>query len=210
MKPPVYKTVTTKEGVMLFVDENAAILPNDICFNSIEIAEYENTLTRVITKKERPYLAKIVAQPTNSDLQGIPYYELTPQEEWVDVAELARLECPKNKQKTIRSYWKRGFVRGYKAAKAKEFTANDMRSIANFVMQYANPHLEWPVFLENLEKKISSLRQPMKVVSAEPIIDTEEYLKTNMNAWIDNPAYMQPETYEKDGKTFIRLNIKYE
>jgi len=35
MKTPVYKTVTTKEGVMLFVDEKAKFEAGDYCYNSI-------------------------------------------------------------------------------------------------------------------------------------------------------------------------------
>jgi len=215
MKPPVYKTVTTKEGVMLFVDENAEIKAKEWFLASDRSSVHRNGWNHPLRlKPEFPFYHKIIAQPLESNISGIPYYELTPQErphsnwnDWlkgsgfdkwnkVDKADFV----PPETSTAIVFFTKAGDV----------FTGHYKRSVG-FVCYGINQtqltdvevthwrNLDWP---EDFQKQMDEkddiyLRQPMKIVSASPIIDTEEYLKTNMNAWIDNPAYMQPETYNK-------------
>lgn len=77
MKPPAYKTVTTKEGVMLFVGESATIKDGDWYYSKDD----DGIRNFMPEKEDLPLALKVIAQPLESNLSGIPYYELTPQEE---------------------------------------------------------------------------------------------------------------------------------
>jgi len=209
MKPPVYKTVTTKEGVMLFVDEEGIEImhPNDFAIiNGNEIFKWRNNYSFRGARK-------IIAQPLESNLSGIPYYELTPQEERVEqLADKANgyLVYSSKAKDTKANAFSEGFIEGYKAAKAKGgFTEEQMHDAIEWGFQMAlgnTNHKRRDLF-------IASLRQPMKIVSSEPVMIIDESIEpisTGNYPHHDDYCY-KPETYEKDGKTFIKLtNIKYE
>lgn len=230
MKPPVYKTVTTKEQ-MFFVDTNkenwnigCVIHTTNSPFETIKGIDknyhtqpgYEWLIT--VDGSGNQYkpceiYGKVVAQPLESNLSGIPYYELTPQEEVVE--QLAEKEYPLSSWKLQTDFAKgaqHGFIKGYKAAKAKgEFTEADVMNAWQVGFNIGSNYEDTPSYLTaNLttEDFIKTLRQPMKIVSAEPVIKLYD-----KNEGLDRTFYA-PKTYTKPehpGKTFISLtNIKYE
>jgi len=219
MKPPVYKTVTTKEGVTLFVDENAEI--NQDCYYIDKIGNIGKAF-----KNNAGFYKdcnKIVAQGIESNLSGIPYYELTPQErphsnwnDWlkgsgfdkwnkVDKADFV----PPETSTSIVFFTKAGdiFTGHYKGSVGFVCYGINQTQLTDVEVTHWR-NLDWPdEFQKQMDEKdevyLSFLRQPMKIVSASPS------MKLQPNKANNNIEYL-PETYEKEGKTFIRLeNIKY-
>jgi len=241
MKPPVYKTVTTKEGVMLFVDENALIkvgqygvnamgnVFNVHCYNA-DLNRYQYIIDGALCNVQVDDNL-IVAQPINSELDSVPFYELTPQEDLGEfvkrsVVEIEKFSAVRFSYISEKQQAERYFLAGYKAASKKEFTEDDVMKAIVFGFGSCKKSDRAPFDKEIIEF-FSSLRQPMKVVSAEPVMnknichkcerlgyfyEREDTAAAHTNCNCDN-GYAHnhvPETYEKDGKTFIRLTFKYE
>lgn len=206
MNPPVYKTVTTKEGVMLFVDFNRKSKDGEYAYGaetSLTNAAFA-AFTQDNMDKAKEYVGMnfypVVAQPIESNIPNVPYYELTPQEETVEcrcilfegmtISDIESCEtnckskkCNKNEYpiEEIEQALRVGFTSG------RLYESNRGVNMEQTVKNY-----------------MSSLRQPMKIVSAASPV-----MKLQPNQANDNIEYL-PETYEKDGKTFIRLNFKTE
>ncbi len=234
------KPVTTN-GHVLLVDEKAEIKigdyywnPSDTQFGAphYERCEYKHEEKACLSE---PRCLKIVCQPINSSIDGIPYYQ-TEEETAEDIANKYMNELG-DLGGDILSEKYYSFIAGYKAAKAKEFTEDDIRK-AHFHGWFQRERYDGVVGKNGYEGKypdnwkdmdyeereewfcnqlITSLRKPRRIVSASFVMEEGCELKRcacKENEWsYDKTCKRYQEkpifyTKEIDGKMLEFLSVE--
>jgi len=139
-----------------------------------------------------PHCFKIVAQPISSKLDGIPYYrteEETVEElakKWCDQKGLSNAGVLVYGLSDYRELWKT-WEAGYKAAKAKEFTEDDMHMVSRMMVIEARKNqnnFDWVPKL-SADDIITSLRKPRRIVSATVVTECE-FIKSGERCYCAN------------------------
>lgn len=204
-------------GGEIWVDKEAKIKVGDtyvlIATDGIDEPTY---LIRVLESNYKPFGFKVVAQSiTNpSYIDGVPFVEVG-EESVEDKARLMMMNYLTDgnpngdfKKSTIGADENiRWWIKGYKAAQAKQFTEEDLRYAINRVYNYVDgdgwsrDYITEEVFKE-LKPKVSSIEIEM----------ITEWWDNNLNCWVgaedDDTQHSRevPKTYQKDGKTFLKVS----
>lgn len=143
---------------------------------------------------------RVVAQSINLSLPNIPYVEI---EE--DIEKLAIEFANNNKSKFNNWYGAHdGFLAGYKAVSAKKYTEEDLREAfeAGRQCELFNRAPNEDEYIKSLQSKVVSIEIEMKKTYRE-IFDGEQTIHTH-EGW-------KPVTYQRDGKTFLKVkSVQYE
>jgi len=206
-----YRPVTTKEGIVLLVDENIN------AGNHQAQGIYYNKDVDVISDKGyylHPSDVLIICQPIESKLDGIAYYQTEEENAWASQWEKDNAIHPQ----CINPH---AYRLGFLAAKAREFTEEHVRKAyfandGDWLGDAKDDEVEFNEF-------ITSLRKPRRIVSATPVMEegcieghecrciAEEGEKLE---WCPHKTKTKHQvTYtlpEHPGKTFLKLDIKYE
>ena len=140
---------------------------------------------------------KVIGQSTNLSIPNIPYVEI---EE--DVEKLAWEWCDDHREVGA-------FKAGYRVASAKKYTEEDLENAFNLGLAWDGEDTEtntFNSFIQSLQPKIESIEVEMIWVNHR---DEEHDEGGTLPGTIE--SYKIPVTYQKDGKTFLKVKkINYE